>query len=103
MSFTSVRLREAWNWGGLTAKELGIRTYRAMDKHETLDRAAVVAFYALLSLAPLLGILLAVAVGRERGVSAELLAPRARSCRRRLRRWSRTRSIKSRRCRLSAC
>jgi len=74
MSLTSVRLREAWNWGGLTAKELGIRTYRAIDKHETLDRAAVVAFYALLSLAPLLGILLAVAFGHERGVSAELLA-----------------------------
>jgi len=74
MSLTSVRLRGAWNWGGLTAKELGVRTYCAIDKHETLDRAAVVAFYALLSLAPLLGILLAVAFGRERGISAELLA-----------------------------
>ena len=74
MSLISVRLRDAWNWGGLTAKELGIRTYRAINKHETLDRAAVVAFYALLSLAPLLGIILAVTVGHERGVSAELLA-----------------------------
>lgn len=76
MSITSVRLREAWNWGNLTAKELAVRTYRGIEMHETIDRAAAVAFYAMLSLAPLLGILIAVAVavGDERGVSAELLA-----------------------------
>jgi hypothetical protein len=34
MSLTSIRLREAWNWGGLSAKELAIRTWHAMDQHK---------------------------------------------------------------------
>jgi uncharacterized BrkB/YihY/UPF0761 family membrane protein len=52
MSLTSIRLRETWNWRGLTARELAVRTYREMDRHETLDRAAALAFYAMLSLVP---------------------------------------------------
>jgi membrane protein len=63
MSLTTVRLREAWNWSGLTLKELAVRTYRQMDAHETLDRAAAVAYYAMLSLPPFLGLLLATLVG----------------------------------------
>jgi hypothetical protein len=63
ISLTTVRLRQAWNWGSLTFKELEIRTYRQMDAHETLDRAAAVAFYAMLSLPPFLGPLLASLVG----------------------------------------
>src|SRR4051794_23378077 len=74
MSLTSIRLREAWNWGGLTFKELAVRTYRQIDKHETLDRAAAVAFYAMLSLIPFLGLLLAIGVGSRGRIDSPLLA-----------------------------
>jgi len=43
MCLTTVRLSQAWNWGGLTFKEPALRSYRQMDAHETLDRAAAVA------------------------------------------------------------
>ena len=72
MSLTSLRLREAWNWGGLTAKQLATQTYQAIDRHETLDRAAVVAFYALLALVPFLGLVLAIALGTAGGIAAQL-------------------------------
>jgi membrane protein len=72
MSITSVRLREAWNWGGLSAKELAVRTWHAIDKHETLDRAAAVAFYAMLALVPLLGFTLAIALGAAPGVAGQI-------------------------------
>jgi membrane protein len=55
-----------------TTKELAIRTYQEIDKHETMDRAAIVAFYAMLSLVPLLGFLLALAFGPARGITAAL-------------------------------
>jgi len=77
MSLTSVRLRQAWNWGGLTLRELAVRTYRQMDAHETLDRAAAVAFYAMMSLPPFLGLLLAALVG-GRGRFGEQLQVAAR-------------------------
>jgi membrane protein len=72
MSLTRVRLREAWNWGGLSARELAIRTYEAMDRHDTLDRAAVVAYYGMLALVPLLGLVLALSVGARGDVGAEI-------------------------------
>jgi membrane protein len=84
MSLTKVRLREAWNWGGLSARELAVRTYEAMDRHDTLNQAAVVAYYAMLALAPLLSLTLAIAFGARAGVaeqvlrlSAEFLPPEA--------------------------
>lgn len=72
MAFTSIRLKEAWNWGGLSFRELIVRTYQAMDKHDTLNQAAVIAFYAMLSLVPLLGLILAFALGARTGVAAQL-------------------------------
>ncbi len=57
MALTSIRLKEAWNWGGLSFRELVVRTYQAMDQHDTLNHAAVVAFYAVYSS----GVLLALA------------------------------------------
>jgi membrane protein len=72
VSLTSIRLREAWNWGGLSAKDLAVRTWHAMNQHETLDRAAVVAYYAMLSLVPLLSVTLAVALGAGSGVAAQI-------------------------------
>ena len=29
MAFTSIRFKEAWNWGGLSFRELAVRTYQA--------------------------------------------------------------------------
>ena len=63
MTLTWLRLPQAWHWGGLSFKELAIRTYEAVDKHETIDRAAIVAFYAMLALAPFLGLVLTITLG----------------------------------------
>jgi membrane protein len=62
------RLPRAWKWGGLSFKELAVRTYEAVDEHETIDRAAVVAFYALLALVPGLGLVLTITLGASDGV-----------------------------------
>lgn len=72
MAISSIRLREAWNWGGLSARELAARTWKAMDQHDTLNQAAVVAFYAMLSLVPMLGLVLALAVGTRGDVGTQL-------------------------------
>jgi membrane protein len=72
MSFTSLRLREAWNWGGLSFRELALRTYKAMDQHDTLNQAAVVAFYAMLALVPLLTLILVFSLGARTGVAAQV-------------------------------
>lgn len=72
MAFFSVRLREAWNWGGLSFRELVTRTYKAMDQHDTLNQAAVVAFYAMLSLVPLLSLILAFALEARTGVAVQV-------------------------------
>jgi len=71
MSFTWLRLPQAWKWGGLSFQELAVRTYAAVDKHETIDRAAIVAFYAMLALVPFLGLVLTMARGASDGVVAE--------------------------------
>jgi membrane protein len=72
MSLTAIRLREAWNWGGLSARQLVLHTYRAIDQHDTLNQAAVVAFYAMLSLVPLLSLTLVLALGAKTGVADEV-------------------------------
>jgi membrane protein len=74
MSLTRVRLRQAWNWGGLSWRQLLARTWTAMDRHDTFNQAAVIAFFAMLSLVPLLAFLLLAAVGFQSGVADEILA-----------------------------
>ena len=96
MSVTSIRLREAWNWGGLTVKQLAVRTYQQIETHEALDRAAALAFYAMLSLVPFLSLLLAGGIGTQSGNSSQLLALSRNSCRSKRRQSSR---IKCGRCR----
>jgi membrane protein len=71
MSFPLPCLPQAWNWGGLSFKELAVRTYEALDKHETIDRAAIVAFYAMLALVPFLGLVLTITLGASGGVVAD--------------------------------
>jgi membrane protein len=72
MSLTTVRLREAWNWGGLSVRELAVRTYQAMDKHDTLNQAAVIAYFAMLALVPFLSLTLVLALGARTGVADQL-------------------------------
>jgi membrane protein len=63
MSLSKLRLKEAWNWGGLSARELAKRTWKGLNDHLAFDRAAVIAFYAMLALVPFLGLVLAITLG----------------------------------------
>lgn len=72
MAFRSIRLRQAWNWGGLSFRELMLRTYRTMDDHDTLNQAAVIAYFAMLSLVPMLGLVLTFALGARTGVAVQI-------------------------------
>jgi membrane protein len=72
MSLTKVRVRNARNWGGLSLWRLIARTWAAMGRHDTLSQAAVVAYYAMLSMVPLLGLSLAAAVDVRAGVGDEV-------------------------------
>src|SRR5262245_52092738 len=74
MSPNTVRLRPAFNLGGLTVRALASRTYGQIIRHETFDRAAAVAFYAMLSLPPFLSLLLATAVGGQEDLGESLRA-----------------------------
>ena len=58
----STRLLHALSLGGLSFRELVIRTYHAVDKNEIQTRAAGVAFYAMLALVPFIGLILFMAV-----------------------------------------
>ncbi len=60
--FLPLRLRQAFALGGLTPRELAVRTYRAIDENEVQTRAAAVAFYAMLALVPFIGLILFLAV-----------------------------------------
>lgn len=57
-----LRLREALTLGGLSVRELLVRTWHKMSEHEILTRAAAVAFYAMLALVPFLGLVLTLVV-----------------------------------------
>ncbi len=48
--------------GGLTVRELTIRTYHGIDQNEIQTRAAGVAFYAMLALVPFIGLILFMAI-----------------------------------------
>ncbi|WP_435015522.1 YihY/virulence factor BrkB family protein [Tundrisphaera sp. TA3] len=60
--FPPLRLKAAWNFGGLSARELMIRTWQKINQNEIQTRAAGVAFYAMLALVPFIGLVLALAV-----------------------------------------
>lgn len=74
MSLPLLHLPEVWNWGGLSFREIASRTCIAIDKHETIDRAAIVAFYAMLALVPFLGLVVSFTLGASDGaVAREIL------------------------------
>ena len=54
MAFSNKRFWSAMNLGGLTAREVAIRTWRGMNDHEILTRAAAISFYAIAALVPFL-------------------------------------------------
>ncbi len=60
--FPPLRLREAMSLGGLTVRELAVRTWKKINEHEILTRAAAVAFYAMLALVPFLALILTLTV-----------------------------------------
>ncbi|WP_406697294.1 YihY/virulence factor BrkB family protein [Singulisphaera sp. Ch08] len=60
--FLPLRLREALTLGGLSVRELIVRTWGKIQEHEILTRAAAVAFYAMLALVPFLGLVLTLVV-----------------------------------------
>lgn len=62
MPFPPLRLREAWSLGGFTPRQLVVRTWKMVNDHEIMTRAAGVAFYAMLAFVPLLGLVLTVVV-----------------------------------------
>lgn len=60
--FPPLRLREALSLGGLSVRELAVRTWKKIVENEIMTRAAAVAFYAMLALVPFLGLILVLAV-----------------------------------------
>jgi membrane protein len=56
--FPPLRLREALSLGGLSVRELTVRTWKNINDHEIMTRAAAVAFYAMLALVPFLALVL---------------------------------------------
>jgi membrane protein len=49
--------------GGLSVRELAVRTWTKVDENEILTRAAAVAFYAMMALVPFLGVVLTITIG----------------------------------------
>jgi membrane protein len=62
LAFPPLRLRSALSLGGLTVRELAVKTWRAMDDHEIQTRAAAVSFYAMLAMVPFIGLVLTLSV-----------------------------------------
>lgn len=56
--FPPLRLREALSLGGLSVRELLVRTWVKINEHEIMTRAAAVSFYAMLALVPFLALIL---------------------------------------------
>ena len=62
MAFPPIRLRSAFNLGGLSMLQLARRTWSRVTENSLMSRAAAVAFYAMLALVPLLALMLTIAV-----------------------------------------
>ncbi len=62
MAFPPLRLRSALSLGGLTLRELAVKTWKAMGDHEIQTRAAAVSFYTMLAMVPFIGLVLTLSV-----------------------------------------
>jgi membrane protein len=56
------RLREALSLGGLSVRELALRTWKKVGENEIMTRAAAISFYAMLALVPFLALILTLTV-----------------------------------------
>ncbi len=57
-SATKRRLWAALHLGGLSVREVAVRTWKRMDEHEILTRAAAITFYAIAALVPFLALVI---------------------------------------------
>ncbi len=60
--FASLRLKQAFDLGGLSVRELAIRTWKKIGENEIMTRASAVSFYAMLAFIPFLGLVISLAV-----------------------------------------
>ncbi|MEO6808574.1 MAG: YihY/virulence factor BrkB family protein [Isosphaeraceae bacterium] len=60
--FPPLRLREAMNLGGLSPRELVVRTWKKINENEIMTRASAVSFYAMLACVPFMALILTVTV-----------------------------------------
>jgi membrane protein len=60
--FPPIRLKEALSLGGMSFRELAIRTWKKINDNEIMTRAAAVSFYAMLALVPFLFLVLTLAL-----------------------------------------
>lgn len=74
MSTISVPSVPSWRRYLQLGRQLVVLTWQATERHQTLDRAAILAFYAVLSLVPFLGLAFAVTLGMVEGLADELVA-----------------------------
>ena len=58
MAVSSRRLRAALNLGGLSIREVAVRTWERMNEHEIWTRAAAITFYAIAALVPFLALVI---------------------------------------------
>ena len=58
MAFFTKRFWSAMNLGGLTVREVAVRTWKGMNEHEILTRAAAITFYAIAALVPFLALVI---------------------------------------------
>lgn len=56
------RLQSATDLGGLSARQLAVRTWKRMEAHDAMTWAAAIAFYAMLATVPILALFLVVTV-----------------------------------------
>jgi membrane protein len=56
MALSKKRLLSAMHMGGLTPREVAIRTWAKISEHEILTRAAAISFYAIAALVPFLAL-----------------------------------------------
>jgi membrane protein len=85
MAFSNKRLWSAMNLGGLTVREVAVRTWKGMIDHEILTRSAAISFYAIAAVVPFLALVITLtayclpwipmSAGREGAASAGPLEP----------------------------
>jgi membrane protein len=85
MAFFNKRFWSAMNLGGLTAREVAVRTWKGVIEHEILTRAAAISFYAIAAVVPFLALVITLtayclpwipmSAGAEGAVSAGPLEP----------------------------